>query len=234
MANGNGMFNVFLVLFGFCLLGLPIILISVTTAPPSIDQFNSSIIINTIDGDLNSVNLINSTANINGSSPDYWTEISGLPQLSYINNISQLIIEETKFMENFSILDYDGLSDKVHVFELEMTIQTAPLAADGAKSSYANLFGNSNGTFLSWMWNIEDWNASHFSQPNYPSPSINDTLEQLYLTETIEYEIIVQFNANIEINGVQKTTQFSRLLYINDNDLVVFFLSNEKDWVTVT
>ena len=94
MANGNGMFNSFLVLIGFCLLGLPIILISVTTAPPGIDEFNSSIILNTIEGDTTSSELLNEMAKINGSSPYYWDEILGIPEISQIYNISQLIIDE--------------------------------------------------------------------------------------------------------------------------------------------
>jgi len=227
----NGMYNSFLVILGFCMLGLPIILISVTTAPPGIEDFNSSIIINTIDGN---ATLIHDTAKINGSSPEYWDEISGLPQISFLNNISQLIIEEIDFMDNVSMLDYYGLSDEVHVFELEMTITAAPLTAAGAKESYTDAYGNSNGSFYTWMWQLEDWNASHISQPNYPSPSVNDTLDQLYSAETIEYEINVNFYADIMIDGVQKTTQFSRLLFINDSGYVVFFLSDETEWTVVS
>ncbi|MCE7742223.1 MAG: hypothetical protein GOP50_07160 [Candidatus Heimdallarchaeota archaeon] len=230
----NGIFNSFLIVLGFCMLGLPIILISVTTAPPGIEDFNSSIMINTIDGDAQSPILIHDTAKINGSSPDYWDEIAGLPQLPHLNNISQLIVDEVSFMENVSMLDYYGLSTEVHVFELEMTITSAPLTAAGAKESYTNGFGNSNGSFYTWMWQLEDWNASHISQPNYPSPSINDTLDQLYSAETIEYEINVDFYANIMIDGVQMTTQFSRLLFINDSGYVVFFLSDETEWTIVS
>ncbi len=230
----NGMFNSLLIVLGFCLLGLPIILISVTTAPPGIDDFNSSIIINTIDGDAQSSILIHETAKINGSTPDYWDEISGLPQISYLNNISQLIIEEIDFMGNVSTLDYYGLSKEVHLFELEMTINAAPLTAASAKESYLDIFSGSNGSFYTWMWALDDWNASHVSQPNYPSPSINDTLDQIYSIEVIDYEITVDFLANIEIDGVQMTTQFSRLIYINDVGQVVFFLSDETEWSIVT
>ena len=59
----NGMFNSFLVILGFCMLGLPIILISVTTTLPGIDEFNSSIVINTIDGDAGYLFVCDSTNN---------------------------------------------------------------------------------------------------------------------------------------------------------------------------
>ena len=230
----NGMFNSFLVLIGFCMLGLPIILISVTTAPPSIDEYNSSIIYNTIGDVQYNSTLIQEIENINGSSPYYWNDISGLPQLSYLNNISQLIANENEFLANVSTQDYYGLSDLVHVFEYEMTIRTAPLTADGAKENCNNVFGVSNGSFLTWMWTTNDWNASHVSQPNYPTPSINDTLVQIYSLETIEYEITIDFFANIDVGGVQKTISFSRLIYINDLSQMVFFLSNETDWTIVS
>jgi len=229
----NGMFNSFLILIGFCLLGLPIILISVTTAPPGLDQYNSSIIINTIEGDAQSVIVLNNVTNINGSSP-YWDDIAGLPEIVQLSNLTQLIDEEMVFMENVSIMDYYGLSKKVHVFELEMTIHVAPSTSSGAKDSYATIFGDSNGTFLTWKRDYDDWNSSHAIQPFYPSPSINDTLDTVYGAETIEYEIIIHFNANIEINGIQKATEFSRLIYINDAEELIFFLSDEYGWSTVT
>ena len=229
----NSIFNTFLIIFGFCLLGLPIILISVTTAPAGIDEFNSSIIINTIDGDSQSALVMDNTALINGSSLDYWDQITGLPQLSHLNNITQLMIDEAKFMENVSLSDYEGLSKEVHVFELEMTISTTPLSAAGAKDSYANLFGTSNGSFFSWMWGFDEWNSSHVSQPTYPYPSINDTIETIYSSWTIEYEISVNFYANIEVDGVQKTTQFSRLIYFSDFGEVVFFITDEIEWSVV-
>ena len=229
----NSIFNTFLVILGFCLLGLPIILISVTTAPPGIDQFNSSIIINTIDGDSQSIVLMNDVTKINGSSSHYWDSISGIPQLSNLNNISQLIINENNFMENVSILDYYGLSKEIHIFELEMNIRIAPINAIEAKNIYANLFENSNGSFLTWMWAPDDWNASHVSQPNFPSPSINGTIDLIYSSWTIEYELTVDFYANINLDGIQKTTQFSRLIYISDFGEIVFFLSNESEWTIV-
>ena len=225
-------FNTFVIILGFSLLGLPIIFISLSTAPPGLDEFQSTININTIQGDSQSAIYLNNTANINGSTADYWDQISGLTELSDLHNITELIIQEQEFMDNVSIDDYSGFSKLVHVFILDMTIDNAPNGVT-AKENYNTLFGEDNGTFISWMYAPDEWNSSYYTQPNYPD--IENTLDTVYLSfgMDIDYEITVTFYANIDFNGTQYEMEFVRLIYLNSSGDVLFFLTNETDWIAI-
>ncbi|MHA1218583.1 MAG: hypothetical protein ACTSO5_07870 [Candidatus Heimdallarchaeaceae archaeon] len=227
----NNAFNMFVIILGFSLLGMPIIFISLSTAPPGLDDFQSTIIINSVPGDSQSAIYLNNTANINGSTIDIWDDISGLPELSNIYNITQLILNEQSFMDNVTIEDYSGFSKLVHVFILEMTIDNAPTSIV-ARENYVDLFGSDNGTFISWMWAPDEWNSSYYTEPNYPE--INNTIDTVYLNHGVdlEYEITVNFYANIDINGTQYELEFVRLIYLNPSGDILFFLTNETDWVT--
>ncbi|MHA1353156.1 MAG: hypothetical protein ACTSPP_10265, partial [Candidatus Heimdallarchaeaceae archaeon] len=92
---------------GFLLLGLPIILIHYSTVPPTPEQFYSEInIIDTVQ-DGRSAMILNETAKINGSS-SYWDSLGALPELSYINNITELIIGEEDFLATVNTQNYGG------------------------------------------------------------------------------------------------------------------------------
>ena len=60
----NNAFNVFVIILGFSLLGMPIIFISLSTAPPGLNEFQSTITINSVPGDSQSAIYLNNTANI--------------------------------------------------------------------------------------------------------------------------------------------------------------------------
>ncbi|MHA1223309.1 MAG: hypothetical protein ACTSP3_08645 [Candidatus Heimdallarchaeaceae archaeon] len=208
----NTAYNTFVIILGFCLLGLPIILISLSTAPPGLNEFQSTITINTIPGDQNSGIYLNNTALINGSSLFYWNDLKPLAELSYINNITDLIKQEQAFMANVSMDDYIGYSKKVHVFVLEMTIQTAPSTNISAIQQYREIFGESNGTFQFYFWMPDDYRAFYFMN---------------------SYAISVNFYANINVNGTQITTEFSRYLLLDSSGVVLYFITNEDSWKTV-
>ena len=228
----NNAFNSLVVILGFCLLGLPMILITLSTAPPGLDTFNHSIVYNTIDGDMMSGDYLNSTISINGSSSNYWDKISDPSKLPLLQNITELILEEQLFMDNVSIDDYYGFSKLVHVFELEMTISVAPTSVGEAQQTYLDLFGSDNGTFVSWMWMLDDWNSSYNTLSDYPD--INDTIDSVVtnFAGSLSYEIVISFTGNILIGDEQMFQEFSRLIYLDDVGEVLFFLSNEYGWAT--
>ena len=102
MAN-NG-YNLFVVILGFCLLGLPIILISVTTAPPTPGEFQSVITINSVPGDTASLTYLNETSKIYGNS-SYFDTLESDEQLTLISNVSWLIYKENEFMKDEEIIE---------------------------------------------------------------------------------------------------------------------------------
>ena len=226
----NKAFNLFVIILGFCLLGLPMILVSISTAPPGLDELHSSIVINTVEGDSTSALFLNNTASINGSTPDIWDQVSALPEISSLHNLTEVILDEQSFMDNVITKDYGGFSKLVHVFTLEMTIDNAP-SNSVAKENYANLFGSDAGTFISWMYAPSQWNSSYYTEPNYPD--INDTIDDMYLDFGLEltYEVVINFYANIEINGEQYELEFVRLVYVTLTGDVLFFLTSETGWI---
>lgn len=218
-------YNGFIVILGFCLIGLPIIFISLSTAPPPLTQFQSSIDMVAIPGDSLSEDILGNMRNINGSTTDIWDDISAVPQLVNINNISELILAEEEFMSNYSIDVYTGFSDEVHLFILDMVITTIPTANE-TKDTFMDLFGGSNGTMFSYMYSPDEWHSYYIDQPIYPS--INETIDGFYAN--YEYMVTVSFYADLDINGTQTTTSFERLILVDDSGIVVFFLTNEVAW----
>ncbi len=223
----NSTYNGVIVLLGFCLISLPIIFISLGTAPPPITQFQSTINLETIPGDIVSEEILVSMKNINGSTPDLFDEIISVPQLANINNISELILAETEFMSNYSIDVYTGFSKEVHLFILDMVITTVP-SINESKDNFMELFGGSNGTMLSYMYSHDDWHSYYIDQPSYPS--VNETIETFHAN--FDYMITISFFADLDINGTQTTTSFERLVFVDDFGIVFFFLTNEVAWET--
>jgi hypothetical protein len=227
----NTAYNAFVILFGFCFLGLPIILISFSTAPPGIDQFNSSVIMNTIDGDSSSVLYLSETAKITGDSY-YWNNISTTEYLYEINNLTELLINEELFLQNVSMREYGGFSKKIHLFIAEMNITSLPTKEE-TQSIYADLFTTYvNGTYLFYAFTPVDYLAFRFSETSYPD--VNHTIHDVYSTyaATLEYLITVQFYAEIEINNTSMQASFTRLLLLDNLGKVCFFLTDESGWIT--
>ncbi|MHA1202596.1 MAG: hypothetical protein ACTSQ4_08755 [Candidatus Heimdallarchaeaceae archaeon] len=228
----NSTYNGFIVILGFIIIGLPIIFISLSTAPPPLTQFQSTMNFSAIPGDALSEEILENMKNINGSTPDLWDDVSTIPQLVNINNISELIFAENEFMSNYSMDVYTGFSKEVHVFILDMVITTVP-TVDEAKNTFVELFGEANGTMLSYMYMLDDWNSYFITEPNYPS--VNETIETIYTNFgllTLEYMVTISFFADLDINGTQTTTSFERLVFVDDSGIVLFFLTNEVAWET--
>ncbi|MHA1551774.1 MAG: hypothetical protein ACTSQC_07500, partial [Candidatus Heimdallarchaeaceae archaeon] len=76
----NSTYNGVIVILGFCLIGLPIIFISLSTAPPPLTQFQSTMNFVSIPGDALSEEILKKKKNINGSTSDLWDDISAIPQ----------------------------------------------------------------------------------------------------------------------------------------------------------
>ncbi len=228
----NTGYNTFVIILGFCLLGLPIMMISMSTAPPGPMKFQSTINFSPITGDSQSGIYLNETVQINGSSEDYWDYVKPLSELSYINNLTELILTEQDFMENASIDDYVGFSKNVHVFILEMIIEQVPSYTE-TMSRYLELFDSSNGTFLSYMYQLDDYHAFYYTEPTYPS--VNDTINTIYSNYgSLDYLVSVTFYANVVVDGDQMSTEFSRLLLLDNLGNLLFFVSNEAPWTQVT
>lgn len=223
----NSAYNSFIVILGFCLIGLPIIFISLSTAPPPLSQFQSTINLVSIPGDSLSEEILVNMKNVNGSTSDIWDEISAVPQLANINNISELILAENEFMSNYSIDVYTGFSEEVHLFILDMVVTTIPTVNE-TKDTFMELFGGSNGTMLSYMYSPDEWHSYYINQSSYPS--VNETIEDFYTN--YEYMVTISFFADLDINGTQITTSFERLVLVDDSGIVIFFLTNEVAWET--
>ena len=232
MSESNFGYNFFIVILGFCLLCVPIIFISLSSAPPPLSRFQSSIILNTVPGDSQSADYLNQTALINGSTSYLFEEIISLEEIAYINNITELILAEEDFMRNNPMDDYGGFSKKIHLFLLEMNITTKPNTALEAKEKYSELFGDNNGTFVSYMYAADEWNSSYELQGGYPR--INQTIDNLYagFEADIHYMVTVGFFADIIIRNTPMTIEFVRLLFLNNSGEVMFFLTNEYAWAT--
>jgi hypothetical protein len=230
MSESNFGYNFFIVILGFCILCLPIIFISLSSAPPPVTRFQSSIVLNNIQGDSQTADFLNQTAKINGSVNYLFDEVSSLEEIAHINNITELILAEEDFMRDVSIRDYSGFSKKIHLFNLEMNISTKPSTYLYAQQKYSEMFGESNGTFIAYMYGLDEWNSSYILQGGYPN--INQTLQDLYSSFEVDihHMVTVEFFANIEINNTQMTITFSRLLLLNDVGEVYFFLTNESTW----
>jgi len=222
--------NFFIIIVGFCLLGAPIILISMSTAPPTPNQYLSSIVINSVSGDSDSYDYLLEVANINGSSPDFWDTFPAQGNLSLVHNITELTITEADFTSEVKTYKYGGWSDLVHIFDLEMNISAAPTSSSTVKNLYANLFGNSNGTYLFWMWVPDDYEA--YDQDN-SYRSVNQTIDDVYSNYAIaanDYLVTITFYANLDINGTQMGLNFKRIMILDDFGIPLFFISNEADW----
>ena len=234
MSESNFAYNFFIVILGFCLLCIPIIFISLSSAPPPITRFQSTIILNTIPGDAQSPIYLNQTASINGSTTGLFDEIALVEQLSYINNITELILAEEEFLSNVSMSEYDGFSKKIHLFMLEMNITESPSDYLDVQRKYAEMFGEDNGTFISYLYGLDLWHSFTEFQGGYPS--VNQTIEDLYTIYEpfIDYMVTVDFFADIIINDSRITIEFSRLLLLSGVGQVMFFLTNENAWITLS
>ena len=233
MSESNFAYNFFIVVLGFCLLCVPIIFISLSSAPPPITRFNSSIILNTIPGDTQSSIYLDQTATINGNTTGLFDEITLVEQLSYINNITELILTEEDFLSNYSIGEYDGFSKKVHLFILEMNITESPNNHHDVQQKFAEMFGEDNGTFISYIYGLDLWHS--FTEFDGGYPDVNQTIENLYTVfgPFIDYMVTVDFFADIIVNDSRVTIEFSRLLLLSGVGQVMFFLSNETGWTTL-
>jgi len=223
----NSTYNGIIVILGFCLIGLPIIFISLGTAPPPITRFQSTINLESIPGDTLSAEILARMKNINGSTPYLFDDIIAVPQLANINNISELILAENEFMNNYSIDVYTGFSKEIHLFILDMVITTVPTVSE-TKDTFMELFSGLNGTMLSYMYSQDEWHSYYVDQPAYPS--VNETIETFHAN--FDYMITISFFADLDINGTQTTTSFERLVFVNDSGDVLFFLTNEVAWET--
>lgn len=223
----NSTYNGFIVILGFCLIGLPIIFLSLSTAPPPLTQFQSTMNLVSIPGDALSEEILEDMKNINGSTSDLWDDISTIPQLANINNISELILTENEFMSNYSTDVYTGFSKEVHLFILNMEITSIPTVNE-TKDTFMELFGGSNGTMFSYMYSPDEWHSYYIDQPSYPS--VNETIETFHAN--FDYMVSISFFADLDINGTQTTTSFERLVLVDDSGIVLFFLTNEVAWET--
>ncbi|MHA1260057.1 MAG: hypothetical protein ACTSRO_10535 [Candidatus Heimdallarchaeaceae archaeon] len=77
----------------------------------------------------------------------------------------------------------------------------------------------------------DDYRAFYFMNPNYKS--INESISIVYDRTTVSYAISVNFYANINVNGTQITTEFSRYLLLDSSGVVLYFITNEDSWKTV-
>ncbi len=229
MANSG--YNLFVVILGFCLLGLPIILISVTTAPPTPSEFQSVISINTVPGDTVSLTYLNETSKIYGNSSCFDT-LGSTELLSLISNVSQLIYEENEFMKDVDTKEYGGLSDMVHVFSLEMNISLVIQSTEIVMNTYNGLFGyQNNGTFIVHLAMDEHY-AFHYTELGYPD--VNETISDVVSTYlNLKYIITLNYFADIEIEGVQQSTSFHRLILLENDGTILFFISDETGWTAI-
>ena len=226
----NSSFNFFVIILGFLLLGLPIILIHYSTAPPTSEQFYSEInIIDTVQ-DGRSAIILNESAKINGSS-SYWDSLGSLPELSYINNITELIIEEENFLTNVNMQNYGGFKDNIHVFNLTMRISLWDNNTDTFYTEYNETL-NGSSTFMFVKLDEETDAYSTFATEQYPS--IGDIIDEIDSRGVqLKYIITVSFNANLEREDGNYTLSFGRVILIDINEYPILFLSNENAWSPV-
>jgi len=229
MAN-NG-YNLFVVILGFCLLGLPIILISVTTAPPTPGEFQSVITINSVPGDTASSTYLNETSKIYGNS-SYFDTLESDEQLTLISNVSWLIYKENEFMKDVDTNEYGGLSDLVHVFNLEMNISLVVQSTEIIMNTYNGLFGyQNNGTFIVHLA-MDEFYAYHYTELGYLD--VNETISDVVSTYFyLKYIITLNYFANIEIDGFQQSTSFHRMILLEDDGTILFFITDETGWTTI-
>ncbi|MHA1865517.1 MAG: hypothetical protein ACTSVB_10975 [Candidatus Heimdallarchaeaceae archaeon] len=226
----NSSFNFFIIILGFLLLGLPIILIHFSTVPPTPEQFYSEI--NIIDAvqDGRSAIILNDTAKINGSS-SYWSSLGALPELSYINNLTDLIKEEENFLATVDTQNYGGFKKNIHIFNLTMRISLWDNNTDTFYSEY-NATLNGSSTFMFVKLDIETDAYSTFATGQYPS--INNTMGEIDSRGIqLKYIITVNFNANIERTDGNYKISFGRVILIDVNEFPILFLSNEISWSLV-
>jgi hypothetical protein len=233
MSESNFGFNFFIVIFGFCILCIPIIFISLSSAPPPVSRFDSVITFNTISDDTQSPIYLNQTATINGSTVGLFDEIILVEQLSYINNITELIETEKEFLRNVSMKEYGGFSKKIHLFMLELNITESPNTSLETQQKFAEMFGEDNGTFISYLYGINLWHS--FTEFNGGYPDVNQTIEDLYTLYDpfIEYMVTIDFFADIIVDGERITTEFSRILLLSGVGQVMFFITNEIAWTAI-
>ena len=201
-----------------------------STAPPTPDQYLSSIVYNSIPGDSDSHDYLIELARINGSSPDYWDTFPGAGDLSLVHNITELMIEEANFTSDVKTYKYGGWSDLVHIFDLEMNISTAPTSSSTVRNLYTQLFGYSNGTYLFWMWAPDDYEA--YDQGN-SYREVNQTIDDVYTNYAIgtdDYLVTITFYGYLDFNGTQMGLNFKRIMILDDFGVPLFFISNEVDW----
>ncbi|MHA1115941.1 MAG: hypothetical protein K9W45_03215 [Candidatus Heimdallarchaeum aukensis] len=226
----NSSFNFFVIILGFLLLGLPIILIHYSTVPPTPEQFYSEInIIDTVQ-DGRSAMILNETAKINGSS-SYWDSLGALPELSYINNITELIIGEEDFLATVNTQNYGGFKDNVHIFNLTMRISLWDNNTDTFYTEYNETL-NGSSTFMFVKLDIETDAYSTFATGQYPSiGNIIDEIDSRGIQ--LKYIITVTFNANLEREDGNYKISFGRVILIDNNEYPILFLSNEDAWSPV-
>ena len=231
MANSFG-FNFFIIILGFCLLGLPIILISLSTAPPSPDQYLSVIEWNYDETDPQALTLLNKTISITGNS-SYWDSIRGSAPLEGIFNITALIEQEENFTKYVNTDDYGGFSKKVHVFSLVMTIEK--LTGNVSEMIY-NVYNelyveNPHFTYMFFLNQLDTYEAHFHAEQNFPNTTatMNDILSQ---HSDLDYIVYVDFHADIELNSVHVTADFQRLVLLDSSGEPVFFVTNEIGWQT--
>ncbi|MHA1305260.1 MAG: hypothetical protein ACTSQE_10185 [Candidatus Heimdallarchaeaceae archaeon] len=228
MSNNSSSFNLFVILLGFLLLGLPIILISYSTRPPTTEQFFSEINIYDIPSDSRSGIVLNETAKISGNST-YWQTLGSLPELAYINNISKMIEDEQEFLSNVSMSDYGGFKNNVHIFNLTMRIEQYDNNTATFYNLFYSLFGTDGESTFMFVKISEDTDAYSVFAENYPN--VNTTIG---LVEDrgiqIKYIISISFNGNLEREDGNYSISFNRILLIDNNEFPVFFISNERAW----
>ncbi len=232
-ANFGG--YLFIILLGFCFVGLPVILISYSSTPPTIEQFYSNISLRDNSSAVEEqfyvlMNDLNST-------DDYWNDLAGLSELNYINNITQMIINEVAYNSTLDINTFGGFSSKVHIFNLQINYTVTSITSNYVLNQAKSLFGTEIDTrFFFYRSDYEEWTAhsTYKSQADYPD-SMEDEINSFFSTGIYNLIITLSFygkNANLE--GYRDyETSFQRLIVFEDvaSNIVyepVFFLSSER------
>lgn len=225
----------FIIMLGFCFVGLPVILISYSSTPPTAEQFYSYINLKDNTSAIEeqfylSMNDLNAT-------DDYWEDLAGLSELNYINNITQMIIDEGSYNNTLDPNTFGGFSSKVHIFNLQINYTITTITSNYVLNQAKSLFGpDINTRFFFYRSDYEEWTAhsTYKSQADYPD-SMEDQINSFFSTGIYNLIITISFygkNANLE--GYRDyETFFQRLIVFEDvaSDIVyepVFFLSSER------
>lgn len=228
MSNSSGGFNFFIIILGFCLLGLPIILISLSTAPPTPEEYYSNVEWQYNESDSQSLTYLQHIASIDGNS-SYWVMIKNSAPLDQLLNITKLIEQEENFTQYVNTDDYGGFSKKIHVFNATLVIENveANITAH-AERIYNNLYSPEEElTFMFYLGQLDEYESFYGTNITNAEKSMYDIIDW---HSDLKYIVHISFNANIELNGVQQIAFAERLAILDTNGAPLFFVTNEYGW----